>query len=904
MGGGAGGHMLHPFDCPDVNSGKSLLDFFANSVNWLKKNTGALKIDGVNLSFRLRKNDNMSTGWEFVVDRGSTSGASGKFDLEGVTADTAHKRFINKKDPTKPHGMVGSTAALLGIANSALPSLVSELEEMGFLDDGGHGPYGLYFNTEYVETKTNVKEYPFNFIAIHGVRKFVRKTARARGFVDVAVDQSVLDKLRDKMHQHAIKNNPPFKVYTRIPTNFKKQPNLEKVLNTPIPINTGVQGNTKPLKERLLDVKTSPYKQKIVLKEEVARKLGIPQTQDPFAKKIYMAVHNGTLIPEMVAHEDHIEPIVDAYVLQHAIRLAGREILAVSESDFGSAKDEEGVVVGPTPELCGGTTFKYTGDFIVGGLASSFKHDSAAETEQSLQEPLEEPLEEDGEYVLERSGIGDEEGRFLQPTPALEKEKGDFKWGPMESAWTFKGENAYLFAINQKKVMAKKGIHVGVEEKIDLEEPPENQQSDILKEQVEASPIKKVIAIYPGRFQPAGRHHAAAWVWLQTMFGAQETYLATSDIVNPPNSPFAFHEKQEILKEHGVPDEKIVQTKNPYQANEITSQFDPDTTAVVFMVGEKDMKEDVRFKNVGGTLKSGKAAYYKDFKENKDKLEPLSKHGYLITAPHISLNVPGHGEMSGTSLRSFLKNASEGQFSAVMGWFDIELYNMIQSKLKMTDMSDDEGKEGQLDENFLSMDSLYSLVDEALHEKYKNVLSLNEIVSLVDEAILEKKMTKGDKNRDTRMKKKMDPHKKEFIKGYTDKGKSRKEAEGIYFATIRKQAMAEQNNINETSEEELNTNIGLLEPEIELFMAKILPRLLPNVDAEELAKMAKDPAGDLKDKLMALQGEREPVEPEDVVDQMTEVSSAAGVAGHAMGAWASNKKHRSWQDDKQSSRRN
>ena len=83
--GGPGGHMWHPFDCPDVNSGKDLMDFFGKSVEWLSQNPAGLKIDGVNLSFRLRQNPNISPGWEFVVDRGATSGRSGKLDLAGVT---------------------------------------------------------------------------------------------------------------------------------------------------------------------------------------------------------------------------------------------------------------------------------------------------------------------------------------------------------------------------------------------------------------------------------------------------------------------------------------------------------------------------------------------------------------------------------------------------------------------------------------------------------------------------------------------------------------------------------------------------------------------------------------------------------------------------------------------------
>lgn len=805
--GGPGGHMWHPFDCPDVNSGKDLMDFFGKSVGWLGQNPAGLKIDGVNLSFRLRKNPDISPGWEFVVDRGATSGRSGKLDLAGVTADNAHLRFINKYDPSKPHGMVGATATLLSILNSALPALMPELEQLGFLQDGGHGPYGLYFNTEFVLKKINVKEYPFNFIALHGIRQFLKKSDRARTFKDIPVDKATLDKLRDKLHEYGMKNSPPFRVFSTIETKFKHDPNLKKVYNVPIPINTGGAENTKTLGARLLEVQESPYGQKIVLKESVAEQLGIPQTQDPFAKKIYMAVHQGALVPEMVANKDHIEPIVDAYVMQHAVRLVGNEILDASSNDlFGSARDQEGIVIGPTPDICGGTVFKYTGDFIVGGLASSFKsHASAPGGEPSKQE-LSGP-----------------------PEPDLNKV-----------------------------------------------------QDDLIKEQVENSPIKQVIAIYPGRFQPAGRHHAAAWTWLQAMFGADETYVATSSVVKMPKSPFNFYEKQEILKAHGIPDEKIVQTKNPYQALEITSQYDPDSTAVVFMVGEKDMKEDPRFKNVGGTLKSGKAAYYKSFKDNKDKLEPLSKHGYLITAPHVSLNVPGHGEMSGTSLREYLAKAPPEQFQAVMGWYDKDLYDIVQARLQ----GQEPPKEEEVNENFLSMDSLYSLVDESLHDKYKNVVNLNEVISMVDRAILEAEMSKGDKNRETRMKKKMDPHKEEFISGYTKKGKSRKEAEQIYFATIRKRSMQTENNINEIEAPELNNTIKAL-------IARLLSGSIKK-DADSLAKIGEPLADDWTEQMMnAIKTAKgEPATPEDVVNQMAEASAGGGggVAGYGGGAWQKKKK--------------
>jgi hypothetical protein len=53
----------------------------------------------------------------------------------------------------------------------------------------------------------------------------------------------------------------------------------------------------------------------------------------------------------------------------------------------------------------------------------------------------------------------------------------------------------------------------------------------------------KTIAIFPGRFQPFGRHHAEAYEWLSEMFGEKNTYIATSNILDE-NSPFNFLEKK------------------------------------------------------------------------------------------------------------------------------------------------------------------------------------------------------------------------------------------------------------------------------------------------------------------------------------------------------------------------
>jgi hypothetical protein len=232
--------------------------------------------------------------------------------------------------------------------------------------------------------------------------------------------------------------------------------------------------------------------------------------------------------------------------------------------------------------------------------------------------------------------------------------------------------------------------------------------------------IKHVIAIYPGRFQPFGKHHAAAFKWLQKEFGQGNAYIVTSDKVDPPKSPFNFKEKQEIISHYGF--NNLVQVKNPYKAEELMSNFNPEDTAVVFMVGEKDMLEDPRFKI--GTKKDGSPSYFQNYKENKGNLQGFDKHGYLITAPHVSIAIPGYGEMSGTELRNVLgtKTVSREEkakaFKDIFGWYDKKTADMIFDKLE------------PLTESVFTKD-WWKNIFETLDPKSKNSLTEENIFTLV-----------------------------------------------------------------------------------------------------------------------------------------------------------------------------
>ena len=73
------------------------------------------------------------------------------------------------------------------------------------------------------------------------------------------------------------------------------------------------------------------------------------------------------------------------------------------------------------------------------------------------------------------------------------------------------------------------------------------------------------VVVYPGRFHPFHKGHASVYNSLVKQFGAGNVYIATSDKVDPPKSPFTFDEKVQMMIHAGVPANAIVKTAQPYR---------------------------------------------------------------------------------------------------------------------------------------------------------------------------------------------------------------------------------------------------------------------------------------------------------------------------------------------------
>ena len=190
----------------------------------------------------------------------------------------------------------------------------------------------------------------------------------------------------------------------------------------------------------------------------------------------------------------------------------------------------------------------------------------------------------------------------------------------------------------------------------------------------EQTGAKKVVAIYPGRFQPFGPHHKKVYDALSKQF--DKVYITTSAIQQMPRHPLSFQEKKKHMMKMGIPSSSIIQEKSPYVAINAVKKLSKDT-AVVYAVGQKDKQRIPT-----GKKKSGGLTYFQDFKKNLKNLKGHETHGYIFIAPHQKVS----GISSGTEIRNLLgspkfdEEKRERIFKKTFGYFDKSTYETMTSR--------------------------------------------------------------------------------------------------------------------------------------------------------------------------------------------------------------------------------
>ena len=357
--GGAAGHMAHPFNLPNVNNGKQLLDVFEKSADSLDKKPGAIKIDGVNSSIRLVDLDGKK---QFVMDRGSKK----PLDLKGITKDDLLDRF------GKGHGMVKIGGEVLDMFNEVLPAIQNDLKKLGAFDDPN-----ILFNMEYVSGKTNVQDYGANFIAIHGLNKIESKEVQGkrgpltkRVSSEVSYSKNDLQSLLDNLKPTAKKRG--YEVYGSVPTEMKSKPNFSSALSKNYTVNSGESSDTKSLGQWLNVLDNIPEEDFIFMNVGYKPDSSTVNKKKVGAvsKQVYLAILNGENIDGLFDDAEDRKKAVQGFTTYLATEKLGDEVLKVLDSPMGSADKHEGVVI--RDESIAKVPFKITGKFILGGMVSDF----------------------------------------------------------------------------------------------------------------------------------------------------------------------------------------------------------------------------------------------------------------------------------------------------------------------------------------------------------------------------------------------------------------------------------------------------------------------------------------------------------------------------------------------------
>jgi len=134
----------------------------------------------------------------------------------------------------------------------------------------------------------------------------------------------------------------------------------------------------------------------------------------------------------------------------------------------------------------------------------------------------------------------------------------------------------------------------------------------------------QLVVLYPGRFQPFHLGHGEVFQSLQSKFGRDNVFIATSNKTELPKSPFDFGDKIQLMHAAGVPSDRILEVASPYK---LPSQFNPSNTIFIVAVGRPDAARLA----MDTVKKDGNPSYFKSFKTLQECVT-ADKHGYVIIA--------------------------------------------------------------------------------------------------------------------------------------------------------------------------------------------------------------------------------------------------------------------------------
>ncbi len=199
--------------------------------------------------------------------------------------------------------------------------------------------------------------------------------------------------------------------------------------------------------------------------------------------------------------------------------------------------------------------------------------------------------------------------------------------------------------------------------------------------------VKNLLVVYPGRFQPFHKGHKAVYDHLVGKFGRDHVYIATSNKVDPPKSPFNFADKAVFMALTGVPMDRVIESREPYKVPELTANYPAESTVLIFAVSEKDMAEDPRFRM--GTKRDGSPTYFQPLPTDLKDANTFDKTGYILTVPTVDFTVLGSPMRSATEVRQQYKDADPDVRKKIIadlfGRYSEEAQHIMDQKLVITE---------------------------------------------------------------------------------------------------------------------------------------------------------------------------------------------------------------------------
>jgi hypothetical protein len=173
----------------------------------------------------------------------------------------------------------------------------------------------------------------------------------------------------------------------------------------------------------------------------------------------------------------------------------------------------------------------------------------------------------------------------------------------------------------------------------------------------------------PGGFHPFHAGHASLYQAAVKAFPGADVYVAATN--SQEERPFPFSIKEKLAKVAGVAPGHFIQVKSPFKAEEITSQYDPNSDVLIFVRSEKDRNESPK---PGGTKKDGSPSYFQPY--TGKNLQPFSKHAYMAYLPTIEF---GPGITSASEIREMWPKLNDKRKTAMV----MSLYPATQQNPKL-----------------------------------------------------------------------------------------------------------------------------------------------------------------------------------------------------------------------------